>query len=394
MQDKNKVISINGTSIVKSQEAILLFILIFILFFFTIDSLYAVTHSRIHFLFLINIIIMLIFMRVLNLRIKMFFFSFIITVLTLLSLYINHTGVGNITVIIWPLSLIVFFGYYKPSENFLKWLFIICKLFIVILTIKATIFYAAGTGAWYQSTDVNVNPNSVGLLLVYLYWISDYSNYGKYGKFKSIFWALIVFCGLFECQSRTSFLAFIITISIKLFLGNSICKNRRNLLFIIGAIILIGVIFPFLYVKAFELNFFVGKQILGKNVFTGRQTIWIKLFDYYRSNPSALLWGSGYNTTFYTSESFNLHNAYLQIYSQFGLVVTFLYIVFILNTIWHSYYNRKLNRFHLSMILYLLTVLIVGIAETTFSYIPMLVFWGLALGLLKNKRIILKDNEP
>lgn len=360
------------------------------LLFFLIDTVYNMTHSYIHYLLLAVAVCMVLSFRKLRTDLWFLFMYLGCTVLGLVVLSLNGSGMGNIAQLLWPMTLILVYGYNKLETNFYKNIAAIATVFLFLFALKAVFVYSKIDVT--SLSDIHdaqvVNPNVAGMLLVYLYLISDFDNYSSFSVMKLVKFLTVVI-GLIQCGSRASMIAFFGVILIDCF-KKQICNNRKILILIVCSIIVLGTLFPFIYVEVYKSGVLGNVTILGKYIFTGRQLIWMRFFSYIEKHPITYLIGTGYNTSFYESTigsgSFNLHNAYLMFFAQYGLVVTVLYLFLILNTIWRAYYCGHLEQVQLKAAMILLVTLIVGFGETTLSYNAMLIFPGMALGLLRNKK--------
>lgn len=374
----------------KMHNLLLYCVFILNLLFFLVDAVYNMTHSYIHYLLLTVSVCMMLSFR--KLRTDLRFLSMYLgcTVLGLVALGLNGSGIGNIVQMLWPMTLILVYGYNRLETNFYKNVAAIATVFLFLFALKAVLVYSKID--YTSLADIHevhvVNPNSAGMLLVYLYLISDLGNDSSFSGMKLVK-LLAVIIGLIQCGARASMIAFAGVILIGCF-KKQICNNRKILILIVCSIIVLGTLFPFIYVEVYKSGVLGNVPILGKSFFTGRQLIWMRLFSYIEEHPITYLIGTGYNTSFYISSlgsaGFNLHNAYLMFFAQYGLVVTVLYLFLILNTIWRAYYCGHLEQVQLKAAMILLFTLILGFGEITLSYNATLIFPGMALGILRNKK--------
>ena len=61
-------------------------------------------------------------------------------------------------------------------------------------------------------------------------------------------------------------------------------------------------------------------ELLGKSLYTGRVDIWINAENNLNNNITALLFGLGSKSNLFLNHDLNLHNNYLGIIVNFGLI--------------------------------------------------------------------------
>jgi len=194
---------------------------------------------------------------------------------------------------------------------------------------------------------------------------------------------LVTLIAVYRTRSRGTFFSFALVIFLSMFLKNRLKKSWKLLLFIMAVAVIAGLLFPFVYVGLYERNIISDNtEILGKSVFTGRQFIWINLREYLRAHVGAYLYGVGYNTDLYSTGKFNMHNAYLQLFAQFGLPILGAYLVYLFYSV-RSMYGRdgKINDVQFKCCQLVLMTICIGFGETIFSYIPGMIFYAMAVGI-------------
>lgn len=294
-------------------------------------------------------------------------------------LYMNGSGFGNVIYFAWPFAVSMVVSKDFLKERYIRCISRVALLFWVILSVKASFFYAS-----YVLGDDVINPNTTALLLVYLYFLSDCGN--RRARFSTFFRcakAAITLFGIVQCHSRASLIAFVFLVVSRGFLRRHVFPSKARTTLLVLAVIAVGAFFPFLYI-------FLSQKISrgtiyfdGKDIFTGREFIWMKAIDYVRQNPSSWLIGTGYNETFYSS--FNLHNAYWQMFALYGLPMACLYFMLILKIIRNSYKKENRGKLDEIAMLMILAYLIVGYFEVTLEGPFWLLFFGLSLGVLSSE---------
>ena len=368
-------------------ELIILGTLIVNLVFFLFDSFYVSVYTFINHVFVVAGFIIVLTSRKIIINRNLLIGYILLVLMALLVVRLNGSGSGVVLQFIWPLLLIVILSRKTLSKSFIIAIIYISKLFIILLVGKTLMLYRASDMSLFTVKNGYINPNSTGMILIYLLWFSTIGN-KKSGLNKSeLFWTAIVFVGVWFSESRTSLLVLVLTVVLQLFFYEKLRENRKILFLIILAAFIASFMLPFAFVLLYKSGALSKIIFLRKSLFTGREWIWMKVFDYFRQNPIAYIIGTGYNDTFWKQGSFNLHNAYIMLVAQYGLIITLGYFFFILRIVWKSYDAGKLSALKTKMVFIVLTVMLVGLAEVSFSYIPILIFPGIALGILNNQRI-------
>ena len=251
------------------------------------------------------------------------------------------------------------------------------------------------TDTYFEAFEKNIevegiNPNTMPIIIV-----TTCLFLGLYidGKSKSRFWKIFVyfvsFSALYRTRARTSLVAFWAILIVELILKKKIEKSKKLALLLVGLIIAAGIIFAFIYVVLFAKGIITYDTLfLGKRVFTGRQYIWANLWDYLQKSPSAFIWGVGYNTELYSRGTFNLHNAYLMVFAQYGLPTFVVYLAYIFSSAAGMYgQSGRISDLQFKCYQILLYVLIVGFGETVLSYLPNLIFIAMAIGIGRRERL-------
>lgn len=373
---------------IHAYELILLAVITINLLFFLVDSFYNSFSSSISYVFIIAGILMALSSRKFSINWALFVEYALLVLSAFLIVKLNGSGSGVVLQLIWPLALIVILHGRTLSNDFFVAVAWISKIFILCLTAKTLFLYrGAADMSLFLTRNGYVNANSTGMLILYLFWFSTIENQ-KIGLHRSeFFWAMIAAVGIWNTGARTALLVFGSTLFIQTVFESKLRRNRKLLLIVLLGTLAVGIAVPFLYVMLFQANVANSAVFLGKNVFTGRELIWINVFNYYLRNPIAYLIGTGYNDTFYIKGSFNLHNAYLMLAAQYGLIITIWYFSCVLRVLWKSYDTEEPGPLKMKMIFIVFATMLMGITEVSFSWVPTLIFPGIALGILNNERM-------
>ena len=119
-----------------------------------------------------------------------------------------------------------------------------------------------------------------------------------------------------------------------------------------------------------------------------------------KQNPKTIWIGTGYNTDFYIKKSFNLHNSYMQIFAEFGIIVFLIYFLFLFYVLSMAYKGGKISQNKRNYLMMGFFLLIVGYTETILINGTTLIFLVLSFGLLASQEsweenhVIKKNRKP
>jgi O-Antigen ligase. len=301
------------------------------------------------------------------------------------AILVNGSGIGVIIQFIWPLYIIYMFKNFHIPDAYIGRINVLMMAGWILAIIGSLTYTDAYFEAFEKNMDTEgINPNTIAIIIVITcLFLGMYID----SKSKSRFWKILVylssFAALYRTRSRTSLVAFVAILTVELILKKKIEKSRKLALLLVAIIIAAGIIFPLIYVGLYANGVVTYDTLfLEKRFFTGRQYIWINLWNYLQNNHDAFIWGVGYNTELYSRGSFNLHNAYLMIFAQYGFATLLVYLAYIFYSA-SSMYGRsgRISNLQFKCYQILLYVLIAGFGETVLSYIPNLIFIAMAIGI-------------
>lgn len=301
------------------------------------------------------------------------------------AILMNGSGMGVLIQIIWPLCIIYMFknfhipGAYIGRVNVLMmagWL----------LAVVGSLSY---TDAYFEAFEKNIeiegiNPNTIAIIIATTcLFIGLYIDSKSKSRFRKAPVYLVSFAALYRTRARTSLVAFLAILIVELILKKKIEKSKKLALLLVTLIIAAGIIFPLVYVGLYTKGIITYDTLfLGKRVFSGRQYIWANLLHYLQQNHSAFIWGVGYNTELYSRGTFNLHNAYLMIFAQYGLPTLLVYLAYIFHAAASMYgKSGQISDLQFKCYQILIYVLIVGYGECVLSYLPNMFFIAMAIGI-------------
>ena len=311
--------------------------------------------------------------------------------MNIVAILVNGSGLGVLIQIIWPLCIIYMFKNFRLPDAYIGRINVLMMTGWILSVISSLRYTDAYFEAFEKNAEVmGVNPNTIAIIIV-----TTCLFLGLYidGKSKSKLWKIIVylvsFVALYWTRARTSLVAFFAILIVGLLLKKKIEKSKKLALLLVALIIAAGIIFPFIYVGLYTKGVITYDTLfLRKRVFTGRQYIWVNLWNYLQENHSAFIWGVGYNTELDSRGTFNLHNAYLMILAQYGLPTLILYLAYIFYSAAGIYgKSERISDLQFKCYQILLFVLIGGFGETILSYLPNLIFIAMAIGIGCRERL-------
>lgn len=219
---------------------------------------------------------------------------------------------------------------------------------------------------------VTTNPNSNGLILAlfgFYYFMSNEKN-----KYNLIALASVL---LLMTQSRTAFVAFVLTIMIVV-LVRLVNRNRKYLfVFIAGSVLSLLLI---VNLKLTNLSTLFNGKALSSNSITTR----FKMFDeVIHVNKSTSLFGKGKLSNIPELIGGSIDNEFIYLYLEYGVIGL---IVLLVTVVFMSILSMKLNPYNLGL---LLIMLICGLTNLTFSNLEVSAIFILlfSASFLKNKKV-------
>ena len=311
--------------------------------------------------------------------------------LTVAAILINHSGLGLVINILWPLTIIYIFKNSRLSSSYINKITVL-MLVGWIIALLATVTYNEQFFANFEAGIVpeNVNPNTMAIIIVFTsLFLQLYIDSASKNKRVKIAIYLVSFAALYRTRSRTSLVAFAVILLMEIIAKKKIKNSKVMGMVIPVAVIIAGIVFPFVYTLLFTRGIISYHTLfLGKRIYTGRQYIWLNLWEYLLQHKNAFLWGVGYNTELYSRGTFNLHNAYLSIFAQYGIPLFLFQIWYILRS-FNGMYNKygQISDLQFKCYQILVYVLIVGFGEGVLSYLPNMIFIAMAIGIGSREKL-------
>lgn len=203
--------------------------------------------------------------------------------------------------------------------------FIRLSVLLLIIVLLASFTYKWQYGSlWVYDNELHINSNTYGLLLlaIYLHTISLYdvvTNKKRWRVISIIITPIVLLLVWFSgCRSALLAIAFFALL---------LARDKMNYRQALQMLVIIGLAFPVIYI--YLSNAMENIQILGKSLFSGRQTVWMQAFVYICKSPFL---GTGTNTYFRLENGLitdSAHNVYLAFCKTMGIIPMFSFIYFL-----------------------------------------------------------------
>lgn len=280
--------------------------------------------------------------------------NLMLTILTLLisiiSLIFTSGGIGSILNLFHFLGGIIIFSNLELNYKMQNFVYTICGI-LWIYNIRLSF------SAWnlYISSNNIYNPNSVGIF-IFLTTIIIKSFLDKHNR-KIIIIPLFIlsaYC-IFLTNCRTALVAFIVYILVSYIpiINKFALKHNRLIIYLI---IILGTIFPIIYVNMYIHGVDIKIPYIEKKLYTGREKLWYYILDAIKNEENALVLGLGTNYQTNIGVIENFHNWYIGVLYTFGFPILCSYFKILINTI--SKLQKK------EIIYALIAILIIGLTET------------------------------
>lgn len=303
----------------------------------------------------------------------------------LLTLFITDGGFGSVLTPIY--SILVYFV--------IKRTFISNKSLKIMMTsmIALNLFWVINSTGYYTRWFVNrerfINSNTIGMVLMYTaIYSSIFLRRLKIKKAKLyiiLIYGLSIF-GMLNVQSRGSLLTLASFIILDTFVSKKLWKNGKfpKIFFII--LLVVGLTIPYIYTKMYYAGFQFNIPLTSKTLYTGREIIWNNFYYEMSKNSINVIFGLGSDTELWSGKVLNLHNNYLGVIANFGVIGFILYYGYWFIQIQMLYRKKIFNDYQISLLEGFFAVLISGFFEISTLWHVMFFFNFMFLGLAMSEK--------
>ena len=314
-------------------------------------------------------------------------FTVVLLVAAVIDTKFNQLPLGELFPIFWFVGLYYCFGQLSSKHVEKSLIPLICFCIWLYLVLFSFAHYRVFK-EYISSSESHlpiVNPNAIGIgiaemcLLIFAFF-KDWKDKKKI----SAGLILITLFAIYLTFSRTALLFFVVVMLGYLFLGNLISKNRKIAVILLTVIIVFGFVFPLIYIQLWK-HYGYDLKLLGKSFFTGREWIWSNLLDYMKEHPNTYWYGAGKIERLFWFESYNLHNTYFAYWTQYGLIASLLFWIWLISVVRGAYSKDKgiLSNRQVAMYFFILFTALVGFTETNYNYVLTTIYPAFAFGTIK-----------
>lgn len=364
------------------SSVILLFAIILNLIAFLSRNIYTFYSSSSFVGNIITLLLIIAIQRKISKKEQLLIIYFLILfVYALLSFIILDGGLAG--AIIATYSILIFWVYKRCKFNSgIFKLLILCFMCLNLFWVISSPGYFAK-----YSNNVNkyLNSNLVGAIIMYTaIYISIFIRNSKWvvAKLTLPILYLLSFWGLLNCQARGSFITLLIFIIFDVIVPKKVWRNKRIAIGIMLMIIIAGTLFPYIYTKMYSQYSNSVTPFIKKPLYTGREEIWHDFFT--------VTSGKGLSNFLFPMSSLwpkpllELHNAYLAIIADFGVIGFILFYGFWVKQVTNLYKRNEISDFRISLLLGFLVLLINAYIEPSILRYTMSFFSYMSLGLALN----------
>lgn len=286
----------------------------------------------------------------------------------------NKGGIGSIVTIFSGYLMFFAFPNSGITKNGKKKMLCLAILFLLFSFFKSFLYRSD----WQYHRFNDINPNTMGMYVMFSIAIVIAFLDFKIQKNRIILFVifLLSLVSLINYESRGCLFSTILLVCLLI----SYKKVNRRLLFgIIIMILIIGTIFPIIYVNLYRS----GKTLtfLNKSLYTGREIIWDGMFFDFEKNANSWIIGLGSHIG---GGDLNIHNNYFAVIVNFGLIGYVLYYGFILSRLKLAIFNSNDDENVKYALIFVVTILVLGFTEVTSLWSLMYPFSYLFLSLSSN----------
>lgn len=313
-----------------------------------------------------------------KIRLNRLGYVLIVSIYYIVALKINNGGIGSAFTFVVP--IIMLFAFERASftlfhEKIIKGMCIVLLIFSFIQS------YIYASDWWYFRFNA-INPNTMGMYTEFaiMCWLA-FSDIRLEKLITALILLTIAIVTLINFEARAGLLIVFVYIFGIMFPQRAVTK--KSILFFMIASTILGLAIPFIYISLFRNG--VQYEILGKNLYTGRENIWLNMMEKLSMNKNAWLFGLGSKTTFYYDHYTNIHNNFFAVIVDFGIIGFVLFYGMLLKQVFSikHFENRKICKLVIMFICY---TFVLGMTEVTtlFSVIYPLAFLGLGWAISIN----------
>ena len=266
-------------------------------------------------LILVVLLLLLIFLNLGSIRPR-YFLLLIVNILSGMGTLLLHEGTGVVLIFQILFMSILSFNVISLSKKARRNVYFICCLGLLLVVLTASSIYRVYD--WIFITDRYgnlINNNTLGIFSVAfcfssLLW-NDLRVSKRWTKFLPIVFFVVSLLFAFLTGCRSAVLVLIIYFVLHRFIKTKLSDKAFGRITMFT--LLLSLLFPVIYVALYII--WPDATILGKSLFSGREDIWVEVFQQVKDYP---IFGSG--TSFKSAGFESVHNMLLGIWKNVGLI--------------------------------------------------------------------------
>ncbi len=314
------------------------------------------------------------------------------------SLAATDGGLGSLAIQLYIMTVILAISNVRVTGAGITLLYGSAFAVWAVWTVKSPGYFTYFSESLEADIDV-VNSNTAAEILLISFSVclalKDFVRirYMKKRLFTFIMAGATIF-GIAQCKSRTTLAAMALFAAIALVIPEKFW-TRRRILAVTGAIMAFGTVFPVIYLAMQKYEGFnmMVYHYTGRFAYTGREQIWS---DYYKSFGDSLrLWLLGMgshaaDSRLTTKWGTNVHNSYLALQMNFGVIGLLLFSGMIAKLLWSALAGERdftISSYKLRCIFAFWACLMIGYSEVTLVWSPMIPLSYMMLAIALNRSV-------
>ena len=284
-----------------------------------------------------------------------------------LTLLFNNTDAG------WIANLILFYMMLiliNAFDNNRAIPILICRINFLLFFYYT--YRSRGYHLYYANNlDTSINSNTIGFLIFltgsYVILFLELMH-KKVPFYVRIAINIVSLFAIYGTRSRGSLIGCLFfSIYSLLSLKIKFLRKRKTLIIVFLALVLGGLIFPKIYLNLYENNMAARFAINGKINYSGREIIWQNFYD--RMNFADVIKGYGSNADFYVGHNLNMHNVYLALMVNYGMIG----LIGFFGILEYYFFKNACDTYkgsELEYIIFFLSILLISYVEVTLLWPP------------------------
>lgn len=300
----------------------------------------------------------------------------------LISTLVNQGGLGSILTYFCSIFFLIVLSRATFTPKQKRILKFVCCAVVIALSLLSLIYINNYWGIYRSSRFLN--PNTYSIFLLYAYALYICLSEKKISVWKVLLTVMTVF-SIFNYRARAMVVAVLVFIFLQIFRTKKVSRGMRLLS---ALLVVVGLVLPFLYLLLYENE--IDLIIMGKSLFTGREQMWARMIDMFKSDPIKILFGLGSKVKL-GKDSLNVHNNLFVVIVNFGVIGFALYMIMLWNYIRKACANIMNRKAYTWYSMFVAAILVLGMSETVSFWAPSMVFAYLGLGMAANSTKDVKE---